>query len=431
MPLTRRSLLQATAAFSAGALSFVSPGRSQQTGARLEESGRADPRLASFDTLMREFVSEHKVPGAALAVTCDRRLVYARGFGLANREKQEAVRPISLFRIASISKPLTAVAVLQLVEQRRLTLETKVWEFLELPQPADSRWKDVTLLHLLQHTGGWDRSVSFDPMFRARRIAGELNIPLPPTPDDIIRYMTLQKLDFDPGSRYAYSNFGYCLLGRVIERAAGTPQEEKAGTKYEKYVRQHVLAPLGIRRTQLGKTLPEGRAPAEVMYYDDKERTGPAVVGQTDESVPAPYGMWSLEAMDAHGGWIASAVDLVRFAAAFDDPQACKILQPKSISTMFAPPTGPAAREADDSPKPVYYGCGWNVRRVREGQINTWHTGALDGTSTLLVRRHDGKNWAVLFNTGGGLATRIDRLIHAAADEVREWPRDDAFAQLL
>jgi N-acyl-D-amino-acid deacylase len=420
---TRRSFLESTAAIAAGALTFAPSGRGQPPEAELPESGRADPRLSSFDALMRRFLAENQVPGAALAVTCQRRLVYARGFGLADRETHAPVEPTSLFRIASLSKPLTAVAALHLVERGRLALDAKVWKLLELADPADRRWQDITLRHLLQHTGGFDRDVSFDPMFRARQIAGELHVPIPPAPRDIIRFMVGQKLDFDPGSRYAYSNFGYCLLGRVIERIASMP--------YENYVQENVLAPLGIRRLRLGKTLPEGRAPQEVTYYDDQQRTGEAVVGPAGENVPAPYGMWSLEAMDAHGGWIASAVDLVRFAAAFDDPKACKILRPESIAAMFAPPALPTAPQAEESSLPVFYGCGWNVRRVAPGQINTWHTGALGGTSTLLVRRHDGKNWAVLFNTGGGLARKIDRLIHEAVDQVRHWPENDDFAGLL
>jgi len=423
MPCSRRSLLESAAVFSAGGLTSVSPLRAQPPDAELAETGRADPRLSSFDTLMRQFVREHRVPGAALAVTCRRRLVYARGFGLADRETQEPVRPTSLFRIASISKPLTAVAVLQLVESGRLALETQVWQLLDLAAPADRRWKDITVRHLLQHTGGFDRGRSFDPMFRARQIAAELDVPLPPAPRDIIRFMVGQELDFDPGSRYAYSNFGYCLLGRVIERIAGGP--------YEQYVRQHVLAPLGVRRPRLGRTLPEGRAGHEVAYYDHQDRTGEAVAGSLGEKVPAPYGMWSLEAMDAHGGWIASAVDLVRFAAAFDDPPACQILRPESIAAMFASPAGPTDRPATEPAPKVYYGCGWNVRRVAPGELNTWHTGSLSGTSTLLVRRHDGKNWAVLFNTGGGLSGRIDRLLHQAADQVRHWPESDDFAELL
>src|SRR5207247_957030 len=143
----------------------------------------------------------------------------------------------------------------------------------------------------LQHTGGWDGAKSFDPMFRPLLIARSVGVEPPAGPEAVIRYMLGQPLDFDPGQRYAYSNFGYCLLGRVIEKASGRG--------YEDYVRQEVLAPLGIQSMRLGKTLPEGRLPGEVTYYDQKKRSGQAVLGpMRGEPVPLPYGAWYLEAMD-------------------------------------------------------------------------------------------------------------------------------------
>lgn len=141
--------------------------------------------------------------------------------------------------------------------------------------------------------------------------------------------------------------------------------------------------------------------------------------------------------MDSHGGWIASAVDLVRFASAFDVPDRSSILRPASIDAMFARPAGSAGQNPDGSPKDVYYGCGWDVRPVgKQGGRNTWHAGGLDGTSTLLVRRHDGLNWAVLFNCREGaddkeLAAAIDGAMHVAADAVTAWPRTDQFDRWL
>src|SRR5262245_60544688 len=135
--------------------------------------------------------------------------------------------------------------------------------------------------------------------------------------------------------------------------------------------------------------------------------------------------------------WLASAVDLARFAAAFDVPAACPILRPESIATMFALPEGPAGYEADGTPKAVYYGCGWQVRPIgRQGHANTWHLGWLDGTSALLARRYDGKNCAALCNTSHGpdgqrLANKMADILHQAADQVQSWPTTDQFPQLL
>ncbi len=172
------------------------------------------------------------------------------------------------------------------------------------------------------------------------------------------------------------------------------------------------------------------------------------------DEVPAPYGTFHLEAMDAHGGWIASAPDLVRFACAFDDPESCPLLSPESIATMFARPEGEAGYEPDGTPKAAYYGCGWLVRPVGnegrpstglrtasgraratlsppKGRANHWHNGMIAGTCSLLVRRHDGLNWAVLFNQSSdpsGLSYwDIDLALHRAADAMQEWPADDLF----
>ena len=401
------------------------------------ETGTSCVALVSLDQLMRSFIRDNGLPGAALAVAQEGRLVYARGFGYADAERTERVQPDSLFRIASISKPITAVAVLQLVDQGKLHLDDRVSDLLPpLPGPAtascrDPRWHDVTVRHLLQHRGGWDREFSQDPMFRSTEIAARLGIPSPPGPRDIIRFMVDQHLDFDPGARYAYSNFGYCLLGRVIEHVSGTD--------YETHVRTRLLAPLGIDRMRIGRTTPAGRADGEVGYIDPTAQTGPSVVEAAGGSttVPGPYGTWCLEAMDAHGGWIASAIDLVRFASRIQDPAPHGLLSLPSYTAMTARPPGAAGVDDDNSPRPHYYGLGWSVRPAGSaGRHNLWHAGGFAGSSTLLVIRHDRFCWAVLFNTsatvdGATPADKIDSLVHQAVDAVPTWPADDQFPQWL
>ncbi len=135
------------------------------------------PELAAFDKLMSRFIAEHGIPGGSLAIIKDGRVVYARGFGYADRKTKAPVEPTSLFRIASISKPFTAVAILQLVERGKLRLDDKPFELLGLKPYAgkdakpDPRLKQITVLELLHHTGGWDSIKSFDPMFRSVAIA--------------------------------------------------------------------------------------------------------------------------------------------------------------------------------------------------------------------------------------------------------------------
>ena len=350
----------------------------QRAHARL--TGPADDKLAAFDELMAKFMLEHKPPGAALALTYHGRLVYARGFGFADLETRQPVEPTSLFRIASLSKPFTAAAVMRLIESGKLALDDHVFDRLKLEphlEPGDRldpRWHDITVRHCLQHTGGWDRGKSFDPMaaVTAEDVSRALEVPLPISATHIIRYTFGKPLDFDPGTAHVYSNFGYCVLGRVIEAVSGRP--------YHEFVSREVLAPVGILRMRLGKNLLEDRAPGEVKYYDSDKRTGRAISGpKIGARVPLPYGVECIETMDANGGWIASAVDLMRFAAALDNPQKGQILKEATIEAMLAPPPGPVGHEPDGRPKQAYYACGWNVRRSarRPGRYGKSHSGLL------------------------------------------------------
>jgi CubicO group peptidase (beta-lactamase class C family) len=303
-----------------------------------------------------------------------------------------------------------------------LNLQPAVASFRD-PEP---RLRGITIRQLLQHTGGWDRDKSFDPMFRSERIARATNTSPPATPQNIIRYMLSRELDFDPGTRYAYSNFGYCVLGRIIEKVTGRG--------YEQFVKEKVLAPLGITRMRLGVTLDGKQAPGEVRYYTSEDGLAQNVFPGQGEKVPWPYGGFHLEAMDAHGGWIASAVDLARIAAALHDPESCPFFKAPTFETMHAPPPAPVSRKPDGSLAETYYGCGWQVRPVgKNGKANYWHNGSLPGTATLLVRRADGLSWAVLFNQRSEDKElpdgAIDPALHRAAMAVAKWPEHDLFSQ--
>ena len=207
--------------------------------AEIPLSGTPVPELTALDEIMAGLLSDHEVPGASLAVSKDGRLIYARGFGWADSEHKEPVQPDSRFRIASISKPITAVAIFQLIEQGKLRLDDRVLDLLKLQptETGDPRLATVTVRQCLEHTGGWDRDNSFDPMFRSVLIARTLKQEPPAKPQDVIQYMLGIPLDFAPGERFAYSNFGYCLLGRVIEAVAGKP--------YDEHVRAALFGPSG------------------------------------------------------------------------------------------------------------------------------------------------------------------------------------------
>ncbi|SDX25827.1 N-acyl-D-amino-acid deacylase [Nitrosomonas oligotropha] len=116
-------------------------------------TGIAHSDMESFDTVIPALMSRWNIPGAAVAVMKEGRLIFARGYGYADKSKNELVMPDSLFRIASISKPITATCVMRLVEQGRISLDTKVFPFLDLGVPSDTRINQITVRNLLEHTG--------------------------------------------------------------------------------------------------------------------------------------------------------------------------------------------------------------------------------------------------------------------------------------
>ncbi len=329
--------------------------------------GTAVPELAALDDAVRSYMQDRRVTGGALAVWKGGRLVLSRGYSNGPATMQD-VLPSSRFRLASISKPLTAIAILRLVDQGKLELDRTLGEIfpeLWLPWPAgarDLRFCQVTVDDLLKHRGGWDKDeLGFDPQFRDRSIASALyltNEALPISAQDVISYMSrFYRLQFDPGTDASYSNFGFNILGRVIERVTGEG--------YEAYLKREVFDRVGAPSFAVGRSEIHGRLAGEVPYHDVASKVSADVMG-TDEAVPNPYGGWNIANMDAHGGWISDAADLVRVAAAARN------------GSLLSPATR------------AYY-------RDELGYPN--HNGSLPGTSTeLRVRQSGDVIYAALFN---------------------------------
>jgi D-alanyl-D-alanine carboxypeptidase len=347
--------------------------------------------IASVDDGVRDFMARFNVPGLSLAIVKDGRLVYCKGYGFADQTGAKAVDTASLFRIASISKSITAVSILKLAEEGKLSLSGKVFGAQGVlgttygTQPYQNNITNITIQQLLQHTaGGWTNDAN-DPMFTNPSLnAGEL----------ISWTLNNRPLDNTPGDRYAYSNFGYCILGRVIEKVTGKT--------YEEYVRSGILAPLGITRMQIGGNTEAERKTDEVKYY-----------GQSNQN---PYA-YNIARMDAHGGWIATAKDLMKFAVAVDGfSTKPDMLNATSINTMT---TGSSANAS--------YGMGWMVNSSN----NWWHTGALPGTATMIARSSGGYSWAILTNTrsmDANFTGEMDQLVwRAINNSSTQWPTKDQF----
>jgi CubicO group peptidase (beta-lactamase class C family) len=383
--------------------------------------GHAETSLAAFDTAIESYMKDpaRTIPGASFAVTRNGELVLARGYSWIT-DIEAPVEPTSLFRIASISKTLTGAAIVLLSEEGELSLSDKIVNLIDMPGTIlDARVKDIKVEHLLHHVGGWDRDVSGDPMSADLEISGNLSIPLPITQESIIRWTDGKMLDFNPGTvdGYKYSNYGYMLLGRIIETVAGVP--------YESFVQERLLEPLGIRRMRLGRTLLSNKLTGEVLYHSTNFGLHGNVVAEgAPENVMYQYGGYrSIENIAAHGGWVASAVDLVRYASSFDDPASCPILSASSVDKLFATHTYGNVAAGSTS----HYGCGWYVRRSGSTPGQS-HGGTIEGTKTELARWQDsgtGDSFcaALLFNKyDSSVAWDLLTLIRAAADSASSWP---------
>jgi len=398
--------------------------------AEIPISGAAVPGMGSYDQTITDFMRKYAIPGGAVAVMRDGKLIYARGFGYADVENKTPVQPDALFRIASVSKPITSAAIMKLVEEGKLKLDDRVAPFIAHLTPApganvDPRWEQITVRHLLNHTGGWDRTKpngGFDPIDRPAIAAAAVNAPAPASPETLIRYMKGMPLDFDPGEKFAYSNFGYIVLGRVIERVSGMP--------YKDYVRARVLEPVGANRTQQGRSRMRDALADEVKYYMPWEPG----LGMTalvpsvfpgEGTVPFNYGGFHLEAGDASGAWVSSTIDLLRFQAGVDGrANRPDILSPALVAEM----TGSGAAVCPDGA--CYYGAGWFVRPT-QGDASWWHGGTLPGTTAMLVRTYHNFSWVGLFNARSltaNLEAELDAALWKALAGATSYPTHDLFS---
>ncbi len=420
----------AAMAFCLSAVGYSEANEGQSDAAAPPMTGEATESMRVYDRLIAGWMKKWNIPGGQVAVAKEGRLVLARGYGWADVEGRKPVQPDTRFRVASVSKPITAAAVLRLVEQKRLALDARVFEMLrEFPLAEDAkvdpRLREITVRQLLAHSAGWDRERSGDPMFKPFETAAALKAPAPAEPATIIRYMLRQPLDFNPGEKFVYSNFGYCVLGRLIE--------QETGKGYEHAVRELVLEPCGATRLELGRTRLSQRADDEARYYaQPAERRTRCVLADVAEEVSWPDGGFYLEALDAHGGWIGSAPDLLRFVTALDGSRGLRLLQSETLEMMTARPEMSVAQTGD-----AYYAFGWMIHCKGEArgwrQATWWHTGSLPGASALLVRTNRGIAWTALFNSRPPdeqiktAAAELDSLLWQAAGEIKQWPEHDLF----
>ena len=380
---------------------------------RLTNSNSSGREFAAAERTMKSFMRKWSIAGASVAVAIDGRLVYAKGFGYSDTTSKEEVQPYHKFRIASISKLVTAVAVMKLKEEGKLSLNDRVFgpdailNDSYFSNPKDKRVYGITVAHLLSHEGGWTQRWG-DHMFMPLVIADKMGVKPPADTRTIIRYALDKRLHFTPGKGKAYSNLGYSILGLVVEKVSGM--------LYEDYCRKKVLEPLGIYDMTLAHNLHEQRAPFEVTYYEPSDIVlKPSIYG-TGELVSPSYGGNDIEALGGAGAWLATAPDLMRLLLAVDGfPSREDILTESSINYMTDNENGFA---------PV----GWKTT-VYNG--TWWRTGSFPGSAGMLKRQPDGTAWVVLLNSsawnGPEIYSFINNMMYRVLSQVKHWPDEDLF----
>jgi CubicO group peptidase (beta-lactamase class C family) len=380
---------------------------------RLTNNFSSGLEFSATEKSVNSFLKKWTIAGASVAVAKDGKLVYARGFGYSDTISKTEAQPYSQFRIASISKLVTAIGIMKLQEEGKLSLTDSVFGprgILNDPyfsNPKDKRVLGITVAHLLSHEGGWSQRYG-DQMFMPLLIAEKMGVAPPVDTKTIVRFALDKRLQYTPGTGKAYSNLGYSILGLVIEKVSGV--------SYDEFCRKAILEPLGIYDMKIAGNLPTEKAPFEVSYYEPSDVVlKPSIYG-TGEMVSPSHGGNDIKALGAAGAWVATAPDLMRLLLAVDGFNTRPdILSDQSIRFMT---------DNDNGYAPV----GWKAT-VMDG--TWWRTGSFPGTAGMMKRQSDGISWVVLFNSsawnGPEIYSYINNMMTRAISKIYTWPESDLF----
>ncbi|WP_372754168.1 serine hydrolase domain-containing protein [Labilibaculum sp.] len=366
------------------------------------------------DYILNRFLKKWEVAGATVAIVKDGKLVYAKGYGYANVEDEKGVEPSNLFRIASVSKLITATAIMKLQEEGKLHLDDFVFGEHGILNDTiyshikDSRSKRIKVEHLLRHSAGYTSKYG-DPMFVPLAIAKKMNVEAPIDAQTSIQFALSRRLNFTPGTRGSYSNLGYVILEKVIEKLAEEP--------YEDYVQSHVLHPSGIFDMHLGRSLQKDHFTNEVNYYEQSNAVKISAFDGSGKTVFKSNGGNNLEALGGAGAWVASAAELIKFMLSIDgDDTHPDILSRKSIKYMTTP------NKLGRSP------IGWMGTRANG---TWWRTGSLAGTSALLKHQANGLSYVIITNSstwrGSDFTKDLSLVMSRFIRSVKQWPDHDLF----
>ena len=370
--------------------------------------------LKPIDSMVNRVMRSMRLAGASVAVVKDEKLVYAKGFGFADKEAKVEVQPYHLFRIGSVSKLITAMAILKLVDEGELSLDDYVFGERGLLKGKtysgikNRNFYQIKVKHLLNHTSGWSLITYGDPMFIPHKIHKMDRVSYPIEFDDVIHFVVTRHLPYKPGTRFDYSNFGYCLLGRIIE--------ETTGDDYEDWVQEEILEPNGIEEMRIAGNFEGDRLRDEVKYYDYSPDNEQLSFTGSGKMIYKPYGADDIEMLGPAGGWLATASDLMRVLVLVDGySKRYKDILSEDLMTKMVNGVGGIKRP-----------LGW---RSVKGE-HWWRTGTLSGTSALLTRDTNGYSWVIVSNTTprrGSFPSTSRWAIREGIKLVRSWPDHDLF----
>jgi N-acyl-D-amino-acid deacylase len=414
--LTRRAALAGLAGLGGVAMTADSAAQPQSPPPppfeKVPVKGKAGPGLEDVDQAVLGVMDRHGIPGAAFALARHGKLLLAKGYGWANVTTGAPAEPQTLFGLASLSKPITAVATLKLVEQGKLGLDDAVFGIvtdIKAPRDAqvDPRLTSITVRQCLNHSGGWDRGVSGDPVNWEPQICRAYRERPPLTSRQFVSFMLGQPLDFDPGTQQKYSNVGYILLGEVITKASGQP--------YERYVDEQVLKPMGIKR-------------AGLHSFEGKYIAGEAVRCLAGTLIALPAMLLPLA--NAAGGWSASVLDMIRFLTNLDGSRGVPVLGEKMRQAMIEPPA-PPLKPRDNG---TWFGLGWDSVVVKDKAFGYYKEGTFQGMRTFMKRLPNGANWAMLYNASmefdpqdTQVAAHVAQEVHQLIEGNNKYPDIDLF----
>jgi CubicO group peptidase (beta-lactamase class C family) len=322
-----------------------------------------------IDELFRDF-NQPGAPGASVMVIQNGKVLAAKSYGLADVEKKSLCAPDTNFRLASVTKQFTAMAVLQLVDARKLALDDPITRFFpEFPEYG----KPITVRHLLNHTSGL---LDYEDLIPSGTTIPVLDI-------NALRLLQREsKTYFPPGTKFRYSNTGYAFLALIVEKVSGET--------FAAYLQKHIFRPLRMDGTlayEAGISIVTNRA-----FGYTKSRTDRFT--RTDQSLTS--------SVLGDGGVYSSINDLRKWDAAL---YTSKLVSQKLLKAAFTP--GPSTLHDGN----VEYGFGWFITEYR-GLRNIWHSGNTIGFSTRIERFPDKKfTVIILTNRNDAPISEIPRKI--------------------